>query len=170
VDHNWTIKPPRDRSCLDVDACSTSVPGQCRPKQVDGLTIADVQQAVESGIGGMNVAENVEGRSRYPINVRYQRDFRDNVGELSRVLIATPSGAQIPISEVAKTSFSRGPAMIRDEDGQLMGYVYIDLNTTGDGGFVGQASKMLRQKMQLPAGYTYQWSGDTNSSFGQRNA
>jgi len=60
-----------------------------------GLTIADVQQAVESGIGGMNVAENIEGRRRYPINVRYQRDFRDNVEELSRVLIATPSGAQV---------------------------------------------------------------------------
>jgi copper/silver efflux system protein len=125
-----------------------------------GLTIADVQQAVESGIGGMNVAENVEGRSRYPINVRYQRDFRENVGELSRVLIATPSGAQIPIFEVAKISFSRGPAMIRDEDGQLTGYVYIDLNTTAYGGFVDQASKMLRQKLQLPAGYTYQWSGE----------
>src|SRR3981189_1391483 len=125
-----------------------------------GLTIADVQQAVESGIGGMNVAENVEGRSRYPINVRYQRDFRDNVGELSRVLIATPSGAQIPISEVAKISFSRGPAMIRDEDGQLTGYVYIDLNTTDYGGFVDHASKMLRRKLQLPAGYTYQWSGE----------
>jgi copper/silver efflux system protein len=125
-----------------------------------GLTIADVQQAVESGIGGMNVAENVEGRSRYPINVRYQRDFRDNIGELSRVLIATPSGAQIPISEVAQISFSRGPAMIRDEDGQLTGYVYIDLNTTDYGGFVDQSSKMLRQKLQLPAGYTYQWSGE----------
>jgi len=125
-----------------------------------GLTIAEVQQAVESGIGGMNVAENVEGRSRYPINVRYQRDFRDNIGELSRVLIATPSGAQIPISEVAKISFSRGPAMIRDEDGQLTGYVYIDLNTTDYGGFVDQASKMLRQKLQLPAGYNYQWSGE----------
>ncbi len=125
-----------------------------------GLTIGDVQQAVESGIGGMNVAENIEGRRRYPINVRYQRDFRDNVEELSRVLIATPSGAQIPISEVAKVSFSRGPAMIRDEDGQLTGYVYIDLNTTDYGGFVDQASNMLRQKLQLPAGYTYQWSGE----------
>ena len=125
-----------------------------------GLTIADVQQAVESGIGGMNVAENIEGRQRYPINVRYQRDFRDNVEELSRVLIATPSGAQIPISEVAKISFSRGPAMIRDEDGQLTGYIYIDLNTTDYGGFVDQASNMLRQKLQLPAGYTYQWSGE----------
>jgi copper/silver efflux system protein len=125
-----------------------------------GLTIADVQQAVESGIGGMNVAENIEGRRRYPINVRYQRDFRDNVQELSRVLIATPAGAQIPISEVAKLSFSRGPAMIRDEGGQLTGYVYIDLNTTDYGGFVNQASNMLRQKLQLPAGYTYHWSGE----------
>ncbi|MBS1852828.1 MAG: efflux RND transporter permease subunit [Acidobacteria bacterium] len=125
-----------------------------------GLTIADVQQAVESGIGGMNVAENIEGRRRYPINVRYQRDFRDNIEEISRVLISTPSGAQIPISEVAKVSFSRGPAMIRDEDGQLTGYVYIDLNTTDYGGFVTQASQVLREKLNLPAGYTYQWSGE----------
>ena len=125
-----------------------------------GLTIADVQQAVESGIGGMNVAENIEGRRRYPINVRYQRDFRDNVEELSRVLISTASGAQIPISEVAKVSFSRGPAMIRDEDGQLTGYIYIDLNTADYGGFVIQASQLLRQKLQLPAGYAYQWSGE----------
>ncbi len=125
-----------------------------------GLTIADVQQAVESGIGGMNVAENIEGRRRYPINVRYQRDFRDNLEELGRVLIATPSGAQIPISEVAKVSFSRGPAMIRDEDSQLTGYVYIDLNTTDYGSFVTEASNMLREKLQLPAGYTYQWSGE----------
>jgi len=125
-----------------------------------GLTIADVQQAVTSGIGGMNVAENIEGRRRYPMNVRYQRDFRDNLEELSRVLVATPSGAQIPISEVAKVSFSRGPAMIRDEDGQLTGYIYIDLNTTDYGGFVNQASQMLQQKLHLPAGYTYQWSGE----------
>jgi len=108
----------------------------------------------------MNVAENIEGRRRYPINVRYQRDFRDNVQELSRVLIATPSGAQIPISEVATVSFSRGPAMIRDEDGQLTGYIYIDLNTNDYGGFVNQASQMLRQKLHLPAGYNYQWSGE----------
>ncbi len=125
-----------------------------------GLTVGDVQQAVESGIGGMNVTENIEGRRRYPINVRYQRDFRDNIEELSRVLIATSSGAQIPISEVAKVSFSRGPAMIRDEDGQLTGYIYIDLNTSNYGGFVNQASNLLRQKLELPAGYTYQWSGE----------
>jgi len=125
-----------------------------------GLTIGDVQQAVSSGIGGMNVAENIEGRERYPINVRYQRDFRDNVEELRRVLIATPSGAQIPIEQVAKISFSHGPAMIRDEDGQLTGYVYIDLNTKDYGGFVRQASDALAQKLKLPAGYIYQWSGE----------
>lgn len=125
-----------------------------------GLTIADVQAAVSSGMGGMNIAENVEGRERYPINVRYERDFRDNVDELRRVLIATPSGAQIPIDQVATLSFSRGPAMIRDEDGQLTGYVYIDLNTNDYGGFVQQASNLLQQKLSLPAGYTYQWSGE----------
>ena len=125
-----------------------------------GLTIADVQQAVTSGIGGEMVAENVEGRERYPVNVRYSRDFRDNVEELRRVLIATPGGAQIPISEVAKVSFSRGPSMIRDEDGALTGYVYIDLNTNDYGGFVKNASNLLRQKLSLPPGFTYKWSGE----------
>jgi len=125
-----------------------------------GLTISDVQQAVSSGIGGMNVAENVEGRERYPMNVRYERDFRDDVEELRRVLIATPFGAQIPIEQVAKIYFSHGPAMIRDEDGQLTGYVYIDLNTKDYGGFVNQASPLLAQKLKMPAGYTYQWSGE----------
>jgi Cu(I)/Ag(I) efflux system membrane protein CusA/SilA len=111
-------------------------------------------------MGGMNIAQNVEGRERYPINVRYDRDFRDNIEDLQRILIATPAGAQIPIEQVAKISFSRGPAMIRDEEGQLTGYVYIDLNTKDYGGFVNQASKLLRQKLTLPAGYTYTWSGE----------
>jgi Cu(I)/Ag(I) efflux system membrane protein CusA/SilA len=125
-----------------------------------GLTIADVQQAVASGIGGMNIGENIEGRERYPMNVRYERDFRDNIEDFGRVLIATPTGAQIPIGQVAKISFSNGPAMIRDEDGQLTGYVYIDLNTKDYGGFVKEASNLLRQKLTLPAGYTYAWSGE----------
>ena len=125
-----------------------------------GLTVADVQQVVTSGIGGKNIAENIEGRQRYPINVRYSRDFRDNVEALSRLLIATPGGAQIPIGEVAKVSFSRGPSMIRDEDAALTGYVYIDLNTTDYGSFVTQADKVLRQQLALPAGYTYKWSGE----------
>jgi len=125
-----------------------------------GLTIADVQQAVASGIGGEMVAENVEGRERYPVNVRYNRDFRDNVEELRRVLIGTPTGAQIPIAEVAKISFSRGPSMIRDEDGALTGYVYIDLNTKDYGGFVTRASSLLNEKLSLPPGFTYKWSGE----------
>ena len=125
-----------------------------------GLTVADVQQAVTSGIGGEMVTENVEGRERYPVNVRYSRDFRDNVEELRRVLIATPTGAQIPTSEVAKISFSRGPSMIRDEDGALTGYVYIDLNTKDYGGFVTSANNLFRQKLTLPPGYTYKWSGE----------
>jgi copper/silver efflux system protein len=125
-----------------------------------GLTIADVQQVVTSGIGGEMVAENVEGRERYPVNVRYNRDFRDNVEELQRVLIGTPSGAQIPISEVANISFSRGPSMIRDEDGALTGYVYIDLNTNDYGDFVTHASNLLKQKLALPPGFTYKWSGE----------
>ena len=125
-----------------------------------GLTIADVQQAVTSGIGGEMVAENVEGRERYPVNVRYNRDFRDNVEELQRVLIGTPTGAQIPVSEVATISFSRGPSMIRDEDGALTGYVYIDLNTKDYGGFVTHASNLLKQKLALPPGFAYKWSGE----------
>ena len=125
-----------------------------------GLTVADVQQAVSSGIGGEMVTENIEGRERYPVNVRYSRDFRDNVDELRRVLIATPSGAQIPIEQVAHISFSRGPAMIRDEDGALTGYVYIDLNSKDYGGFVKAANDLFRQELHLQPGHTYKWAGE----------
>lgn len=125
-----------------------------------GMSVEDVQRAVESGIGGENIAENVEGRERYPINVRYQRDFRDTPEELGRVLVATPSGAQVPLESVARLSFSRGPAMIRDEDGQLTGYVYIDLKTDDYGGFVKHANQSLAQNLQLPTGFRYQWSGE----------
>jgi copper/silver efflux system protein len=125
-----------------------------------GLTIADVQTAVASGIGGQNVAENIEGRERYPINVRYQRDFRDNVEQMHGVLIGTPSGAQIPLGQVARISFARGPAMIRDEDGALTGYIYIDLKNTDYGSFVTKANQLLREKLVLPANYSFQWSGE----------
>jgi copper/silver efflux system protein len=125
-----------------------------------GLTIAEIQQAVTSGMGGMTIAQNVEGRERHPINVRYQRDFRDDVEALRRVLIATPAGAQIPIEQVATIGFTHGPAMIRDEDGQLTGYVYLDLHTNDYGGFVAQASNLLREKLTPLPGYTYTWSGE----------
>ncbi|HET7101545.1 MAG TPA: efflux RND transporter permease subunit, partial [Terriglobia bacterium] len=125
-----------------------------------GLTVADVQRAVTSGIGGENIAVNIQGRERYPVNVRYHHDFRDNLDALGRVLLATPTGAQVPIKEVAALSYSRGPAMIRDEDAQLTGYVYVDLSSSDYGGFVEKADALLQQKLRLPAGVSYQWSGE----------
>jgi Cu(I)/Ag(I) efflux system membrane protein CusA/SilA len=125
-----------------------------------GLTVADVQRAVESGIGGQSIVETVEGRERYPVNVRYNRDFRDDLAGLNQVVIGTPSGAQVPLGEVATVSFSRGPSMIRDEEAQLTGYVYFNLMTSDYGGFVARADRLLRQKLTLPAGYTYSWSGE----------
>lgn len=125
-----------------------------------GLTVGDVQRVITSAIGGADIAQNVEGRQRFPINVRYERDFRDDPQAVGRILIGTPSGSQIPINEVARLFFSRGPAMIRDEDGALTGYVYLDLNTRNYGGFVNQADNLLRQKLVMPAGYTYRWAGE----------
>lgn len=122
--------------------------------------MSDVQRAIQSGIGGETIAENVEGRERYPVNVRYNRDFRDDIPELERVVIATPTGAQIPLGEVATISFSRGPSMIRDEEAQLTGYVYFNLNSSDYGGFVARADQLLRENLTLPAGYTYTWSGE----------
>src|SRR5213595_477222 len=125
-----------------------------------GMTVEDVQRAVQSGIGGEDIAQNVEGRERYPINVRYQRDFRDTPEELARVLVESPSGAQVPLGSVARISFSRGPAMIRDEGGQLTGYVFIDLKTTDYGSFVNKAKQLLAREIKLPIGFSYQWSGE----------
>ncbi|HEV2396274.1 MAG TPA: CusA/CzcA family heavy metal efflux RND transporter [Candidatus Sulfotelmatobacter sp.] len=125
-----------------------------------GLTVGDVQRVITSAIGGANITQNVEGRDRFPINVRYERVFRDDPDALSRVLIGTPSGAQIPISEVAHVFFSRGPAMIRDEDGALTGYVFLDLKTKNYGGFVNEADKLLKGKLIMPPGYTYRWAGE----------
>ena len=125
-----------------------------------GLTVGDVQRAITSGIGGDNIAENIEGRGRYPISIRYAPDFRDDLDKLRRVLIATPQNNQVPLGELAKLSFSKGPTMIRDEDAALTGYVYFDLNTRDYGGFVDRADKLLREKLTLPAGYSLKWSGE----------
>ena len=125
-----------------------------------GLTVGDVQRAITSGIGGENIAENIEGRERYPISVRYALDFQDDIQKLERVVIATPSNAQVPLGELAKISFSKGPAMIRDEDAALTGYVYLDLNTRDYGGFVSRADRLLQEKLHLPAGYSLKWSGE----------
>jgi Cu(I)/Ag(I) efflux system membrane protein CusA/SilA len=125
-----------------------------------GLTVGDVQRAITSGIGGENIAENIEGRERYPISIRYAPDFRNDIQKLERVVIATPSNAEVPLGELAKISFSKGPAMIRDEDAALTGYVYLDLDTRDYGGFVSRADRLLREKLHLPAGYSLKWSGE----------
>jgi Cu(I)/Ag(I) efflux system membrane protein CusA/SilA len=125
-----------------------------------GLSVADVQRVVSSEIGGADVAENVEGRERFPIAVRYQRSFRDDPATIAQALIPTPTGEQIPIGEVARIFFSRGPAMIRDEGGLLTGYVYLNLKTSDYGNYVSRAQQIIQQKLTLPAGYSWHWAGE----------
>ena len=125
-----------------------------------GLTVADVQRVITSEVGGADIAQNVEGRDRFPIAVRYQRDFRDDPAAIAQALIPTPSGEQIPIGEVARVYFSRGPAMIRDEDGALTGDVYLTLKTSDYGSFVDRATHLLGKKLVLPPGYTWHWAGE----------
>jgi copper/silver efflux system protein len=125
-----------------------------------GLTVGDVQRAISSGMGGENIATTVEGRERYSINVRYLADYRGNLSSLRRILIMTPTGAQIPLGEVARISLSPGPSMLRDEDGRLTGYVYLDLATSDYGSYVGKAQRVLDKRLHLPAGYTLKWSGE----------
>jgi Cu(I)/Ag(I) efflux system membrane protein CusA/SilA len=125
-----------------------------------GLTVGDVQRAVSSGMGGENIATTVEGRERYSINVRYLADYRNDLNALRRILIMTPAGAQIPLGEVARISLGPGPSMIRDEDGLLTGYVYVDLATSDYGSYVDNAQRVLDRQLHLPAGYTLKWSGE----------
>jgi len=126
-----------------------------------GLTIDDVQSVIMTAIGGENVSTTVEGRERYPINVRYPRELRDEVDKLARVLVPTMSGAQIPLGQLASIRLTEGPAMIRDENGKLSGYVYIDVDTTQRdiGGYVDEAKRAVAAQLRMPSGYTLQWSG-----------
>ena len=125
-----------------------------------GLRIDDVQGVVQSAIGGETVTETVEGRERYPVNVRYARGFRDDLPALERVLVKTPSGAQIPLGQLAEIAIAPGPAMIRDEDGQLAGYVYVDTATRDIAGYVAAAQHAISEQLPLPVGYTLQWAGE----------
>ena len=124
-----------------------------------GLTVADVQDVIQSALGGENVTRTIEGRERYPVNVRYERDFRQSMPDLGRVFVKAPSGAQIPLGQLADISLTTGPAMIRDENAQLAGYVYIDTATRDIGGYVDRARQALANGVRLPAGYTLQWTG-----------
>ena len=124
-----------------------------------GLGIADVQDVIQSALGGANVTRTIEGRERYPVNVRYAREFRESIPDLERVFIKAPSGAQIPLGQLADISLTTGPAMIRDENAQLAGYVYVDTATRDIGGYVERARAAIAQNVQLPPGYTLQWTG-----------
>jgi Cu(I)/Ag(I) efflux system membrane protein CusA/SilA len=124
-----------------------------------GLTVGDVEDVIESAIGGQNVTRTIEGRERYPVNVRYERAFRENLPDLERVLVKTSMGSQIPLSQLAEISLSPGPSMIRDESGHLAGYVYVDTATTDIGGYVDQAKRAIAAGVKLPTGYTLLWTG-----------
>jgi Cu(I)/Ag(I) efflux system membrane protein CusA/SilA len=126
-----------------------------------GLTIDQANDVVMSAIGGENVSTTVEGRERYPVNVRYLRDYRSDVDRLSRAFVMAPNGTQIPIAQIADIKLSNGPAMIRDENGRLSGYVYVTLDTSKRdiGSYVADAKEAIRKDVQLPAGYQLIWSG-----------
>ena len=124
-----------------------------------GLTVKEAQMALMTAIGGQNLTTTVEGRERYSVNVRYARDFRDNVDKLGRVLVTAESGVNVPLAQIADIEFRQGPAMIRDENGMLSGYVYVDIEGVDVGTYVNDAKKVVGEKLKLPAGYTLQWSG-----------
>jgi len=124
-----------------------------------GLSVEEVEMAIMSAIGRENVAYTVEGRARYPIQVRYPRELRGDLDQLRRILVAAPGGGQVPLGTLAEIKLVRGPAMIRDENGLLAGYVYVDAVGRDIGGYVKEAKRAVREKVPLPPGYSISWSG-----------
>jgi Cu(I)/Ag(I) efflux system membrane protein CusA/SilA len=127
-----------------------------------GLSIDDAQAVVMSAVGGENITTTVEGRERYPVNVRYMRDFRSDPGQMEKVLVPVSLAgnmAQVPVSELGRVQVRSGPAMLRDENGLLSGYVYVDVSGRDIGSYVTEAKKLVRERIQLPPGYTMAWSG-----------
>ncbi len=125
-----------------------------------GLSVEDAEGIVMNAIGGDNVGTTIEGRERYPINVRYFRDARSDLGRLSRALVPAMDGKmQIPLAEIATLKLRTGPAMLRNENGMLNGYVYVDVDGRDVGSYVAAAKQAVRENVQLPAGYTLTWSG-----------
>ncbi len=125
-----------------------------------GLTVRDVEDVIMAAVGGMAVSETVEGRERYAINLRYARDFRDDPQALARVLVPTPTGAQVPLAQLAELNFRTGPPMLRNEDGQLVGYVFVDVNDEIDiADYVAAARQVVAEKAQVPSGYRLEWAG-----------
>jgi len=124
-----------------------------------GLAIDEIQMLIETVIGGESITTTVEGRERYPVSVRYARELRDDPERLKRILIPSMNGAQVPLGQLAELRLTSGPAMIRDEDAQLSGYVYVDMAGRDIGGYVEEAKKKVAEQVALPSGYTLSWSG-----------
>jgi Cu(I)/Ag(I) efflux system membrane protein CusA/SilA len=124
-----------------------------------GLTVEDVERVVETAIGGMEVTRTIEGRERFPVNVRYSRELRDDFQTLERVLVSAPGGAQIPVAQLAHLKVAPGPPLVRSEAGELAGYVYVDVAGRDLGSYVNDAMKAVSEKVTLPAGYHLVWSG-----------
>jgi copper/silver efflux system protein len=124
-----------------------------------GLTVGDVEDVIETAIGGKNVSTVIEGRERFPINVRYFRELRDSPATLDRVLVATPGGAQVPLTQLAGIRVTTGPPVIKSEGGELVGYVYVDVANRDLGGYVRDAMRVVQQKVAMPPGYHLVWSG-----------
>lgn len=124
-----------------------------------GLTTGDVQDVIQTAIGGMNITQTVEGLERYPVNLRYPRELRDDAQSLKRILIPTPTGAQIPLTMVADLKLRRGPPVIKSENASPNAWIYVDITTSDIGGFVKKAKKVLDEKVEIPPGYRLSWSG-----------
>ncbi|MGQ0723547.1 MAG: efflux RND transporter permease subunit [Candidatus Eiseniibacteriota bacterium] len=126
-----------------------------------GLMVDDVNELILTAVGGEALTVTVEGRERYTVNVRYPRELREDPELLGRVLVTTPSGAQVPIAQLAQIRFVEGPAMLRDENGLLAGYVYVDFDTSERdvGGYVADAKRAVQEQLELPTGYAISWSG-----------
>jgi Cu(I)/Ag(I) efflux system membrane protein CusA/SilA len=123
------------------------------------LSVGDVNDIIESAIGGKNISTTIEGRERYPVNVRYARELRDNLTKLSRVLVPTPTGTQVPLYQLADITLRTGPPMIKNEEGFLAGFLYVDVVGRDMGRYVEEAKRVVAEKVQLPAGYQLVWSG-----------
>ncbi len=124
-----------------------------------GLLVEDVDEVIESAIGGMNLTTTVEGRERYPVNIRYGRELRDDIDKLRRVLVPVMGGAQIPLGQLADIRVTRGPGLVQSEGGMLTAAVTLSISGSDFGGYVKQAAKVLKEKVKLPSGYRLQWSG-----------
>jgi Cu(I)/Ag(I) efflux system membrane protein CusA/SilA len=124
-----------------------------------GITIASAQNIILTAIGGESVTQTIEGRERYTVNIRYPRALRENIDQLKRILVPTSTDSHIPIGEIAELEYKTGPAMIRDENGFLTGYIYLDTGESDIGGFVEKAKLKVTESVKLPAGYTLLWTG-----------